>query len=84
MAMNAAAQAEPTGRYFMVLVTDKETRATFGLSRREGDDFEGPWRLLDEEEAEELAETVNEDGGEAVVIEVYRYDNDPVWTEDKA
>lgn len=69
--------AEPDGRYYLVTANDPETGAAYGLSRRDGDDFDGPWRLLTEEEASELAKVVNDDGGKATVVEVYRYDGDP-------
>lgn len=52
------------------------------------DPFNGPWGLLTGEEAQELADAWTADpndpaepGTVAQVVEVYRFEGDPVWTE---
>jgi hypothetical protein len=58
------------------------------LSRRlpglDGTPFSGPWAMLTEDEATELAEIYNadeRDESKAEPVAVYRYDNDPYWPE---
>lgn len=77
-------------RFYIVIISDSDG-SRHGLSRRsDGADgpFTGPWRLLDQDEAAALAEAFNADAREATshadVVEVYRFDNDPVWTEAQA
>lgn len=71
--------------YHIVVVTEGDE--TFCLSRRGHSPdglFTGDWRLLDETEAHQLACAYNNDpreGGHAQVVEVYRFDKDPVWKE---
>lgn len=75
-------------RYFIVVVRD-EDGSLDALSRRQpgpdGTPFTGPWGLLAETEAIELAGAWNDDpreDGTAGAVEVYRFDGDPAWTED--
>lgn len=69
--------------WFIVVVTDGGKVAA-GLSRREGEQFDGAWRLLTESEATEIADAWNTAPGESVaqVVEVYRSLLDPKWTVD--
>jgi hypothetical protein len=72
-------------RWFMVVITDPDG-SLHALSRRLSDDigtpFEGPWGALTQDEADGLADAFNLDpreGGTAQVVEVHRFDGDPVW-----
>lgn len=72
-------------RYHIVIVRDGDRLS--GLSRRSDGPhgpFSGEWRFMAEDEAGELAAAFNADereGGTAEVVEVYRFDADPEWTE---
>ncbi len=76
------------GRWHIVVID--QPIGFSALSRRDPGErgpFTGEWRLLSESEAEELAQAFNDDpreGGTAHVVEVYRFDGDPVWTEEYA
>jgi hypothetical protein len=72
-------------RYFITVIREDDSRL-HALSRRgpgpDGEPFTGPWRLLTEDEASQLAGAYNADpreGGQAEVIEVFRFSNDPDW-----
>lgn len=79
-------------RWYLVVVVAPDGVGTHALSRRTPDDtgepFAGPWGLLTEAEAKDLADAWNADpraphvpGETAQVVEVFRFDGDPVWTE---
>lgn len=82
---------EADERWYIVVVLDAGGRLS-ALSRREHEDgqpFAGGWRLLGPCEAERLASAFNDDPTEprtsrASVVEVYRFEHDPVWTEEFA
>jgi hypothetical protein len=82
---------DPGDRYFIVVVRGTNLGTMHALSRRDGGPdgtpYAGPWRLLTEDEALSLAQARNDDPREdspAEAVEVYRFDNDPEWTEEYA
>jgi len=77
-------------RYFIVVIREKDGGLN-ALSRRDpgtdGEPFAGPWRLLTEDEAGQLAEAYNNDpreSGTASSAEVFRFDSDPGWPDEYA
>ena len=79
-------------RWFLVVLVTPDGHADGALSRRTpdaaGEPFSGPWGLLTKAEAQDLAVAWTLDPSEpqtagttAQVVEVFRYDGDPVWTE---
>ena len=79
-------------RWYLVVLVTPDGRADGALSRRmpdaAGEPFRGPWGLLTEDEAHALAGAWTADprdpgpaGTTAQVVEVFRFDGDPVWTE---
>ena len=75
-------------RYFITVIREKDD-SLHALSRRDpgadGEPHAGPWRLLTEDEAGQLARAYNEDpreGGTAGTVEVFRFDGDPDWPGD--
>ena len=77
----------PDTAYFVVVVRDPDG-SVHALSRRQDGPqgpFTGPWGLLTQQDADGLAKAYNDDpreGGTAEAAEVFRFDNDPVWTEE--
>lgn len=79
-------------RWYLVVLVTPDGQARGALSRRApsaaGEPFAGPWGLLTENEADDLADAWNADprlpdvpGENAQVVEVFRFDGDPVWTD---
>lgn len=81
-------QAEREDDRWWVVVIREPDGTLNGLSRRQrgadGQPFTGPWGALTEDEADSLASAYNADereGGTAEPLELFRYDNDPLWPE---
>ena len=80
--------ALPEDRWFVVVIREADGKLN-ALSRRtpglNGHPFSGPWGMLTEDEATELAEVYNADDRDtstAEAVEVYRFDGDPEWPEE--
>jgi len=77
-----------TGAYFIVVIREPDGSLNALSRRRPGPDgtpYAGPWGALTEERADQLAAAYNADpreGGTAEVVEVWRFDGDPEWTDD--